>query len=610
MNIGERIGDYEIVQVLGAGGMGQVYKVRNTLSERVEAMKVLLPRLEGDPGLADRFLREIKVQATFDHPNLAKLYTAMRVGDQLLMFMEFVDGVSLAKELEKGPLQPGEAAAYTAQVLDALAYAHGRGVVHRDIKPANIMITEAGVAKLMDFGIARMEADTRLTQTGNAVGSIAYMSPEQISGTDPDPRSDIYSLGITLYEMVTGKRPFGGDSGYSIMSAHLKQTPVPPIELTPGLPPDLSDIILMAIAKDPAGRFQSAAAFRGALVSIFPGVAAPLRTPDATKTMPIGAPIPPKTAAPTAPATVAAPPPPPLAPPPLPATSAAPMPPSTVTSSGRRGIYMALGSIVTLAVLVAAVIEGPKLMHGGLSDAVGTSPTAASIPATPAAPASAESTPAPAPSGTAVATPSADASTPAATAPAPAAAPLPANASSASVSAAVAPSPAAARAVPAPAVTASVQPAGKTRGAQPASAERPRVPATPPPAAAQPAVQTAQNFAPAAPAPAPVPVPQPQAAPATPPPPAVNPELIELRQKFNETSIRATTARTGLNSFQQQQARQGLGLRADIREAQTRMDYQLQEAMMYLQHGDIENARTSLRYAQNAVETIEKFLGR
>src|SRR5262249_45324679 len=163
--------------------------------------------------------------------------------------MEFVDGVSLAKEVDKGALAPGEAAAYTAQVLDALAYAHGRGVVHRDIKPANIMITEAGVAKLMDFGIARIGKDTRLTQTRSTVGSVSYMSPEQVRGDDPSPRSDIYSLGVTLYEMVTGKRPFGGDTGYSIMSAHLMQTPVAPIQLVPNLPPDLSEIILMAIAK-------------------------------------------------------------------------------------------------------------------------------------------------------------------------------------------------------------------------------------------------------------------------------------------------------------------------------------------------------------------------
>ncbi len=278
MNIGERIGDYEIVQILGAGGMGQVYKVRNILSDRIEAMKVLLPNLEGDPGLADRFLNEIKVQATLDHPNIAKLHTAMRAGNQLVMVMEFVDGTSLSQVLQSGPLSPSTAAAYAAEVLDALGYAHAHGVIHRDIKPANIMLTSGGQIKLMDFGIARVQADRHLTQTGSTVGSLFYMSPEQIKGGDPDGRSDLYSLGITMYEMVTGRRPFLGDSDFQIMSAHLQQAPMAPIEVIPGIPTALSDIILMAIEKEPAARFQSAEAFRAALATAFPAAVTPTRT--------------------------------------------------------------------------------------------------------------------------------------------------------------------------------------------------------------------------------------------------------------------------------------------------------------------------------------------
>jgi len=278
MDIGERIGDYEIIQILGAGGMGQVYKVRNILSHRIEAMKVLLPNLEGDSGLADRFLNEIKVQATLDHPNIAKLHTAMRAGNQLVMVMEFVDGTSLSQVLQSGPLPPNTAAAYAAEVLDALGYAHAHGVIHRDIKPANIMLTSGGQIKLMDFGIARVQADRHLTQTGSTVGSLFYMSPEQIKGGDPDGRSDLYSLGITMYEMVTGRRPFLGDSDFQIMSAHLQQAPMAPIEVIPGIPTALSDIILMAIEKDPAARFQSAEAFRAALASAFPAAVSPTRT--------------------------------------------------------------------------------------------------------------------------------------------------------------------------------------------------------------------------------------------------------------------------------------------------------------------------------------------
>ena len=230
LEIGSTVGDYQVVGILGAGGMGQVYKVRNVISDRVEAMKVLLPDLVNQPDLADRFLREIKVQASLEHPNIAALHTAVRVENQLLMLMEFVEGVTLDQKLKDGPLPAAEAVNYIMQVLAALDYAHARGVVHRDIKPANMMLTPAGVVKLMDFGIARSSADHKLTQTGTTVGSLYYMSPEQIQGvTAPDARSDLYSVGVSLYELVTGKRPFDGDSQFAIMSAHLQGTPVPPV---------------------------------------------------------------------------------------------------------------------------------------------------------------------------------------------------------------------------------------------------------------------------------------------------------------------------------------------------------------------------------------------
>jgi eukaryotic-like serine/threonine-protein kinase len=188
-NIGDRVGDYEIIDVLGAGGMGKVYKVRNIISERVEAMKVLLPNLATDADLADRFMREIKVQASLQHPNIAALHTALRVNNQLIMLIEFVEGSTIESVLRSGPIPVPKAIDYIRQVLLALSYAHSHGVIHRDIKPANMMLTPSGEVKLMDFGIAKLSEDRRLTQTGRTVGSLYYMSPEQIQGdADLGPR--------------------------------------------------------------------------------------------------------------------------------------------------------------------------------------------------------------------------------------------------------------------------------------------------------------------------------------------------------------------------------------------------------------------------------------
>ncbi len=561
MNIGERIGDYEIVQVLGAGGMGQVYKVRNVLSDRIEAMKVLLPNLEGDPGLADRFLNEIKVQATLDHPNIAKLHTAMRAGNQLVMVMEFVDGTPLSQILQRGPLPPSSAAAYSAQVLDALAYAHARGVIHRDIKPANLMLAADGHIKLMDFGIARVQADKRLTQTGSTVGSLFYMSPEQIKGSDPDGRSDLYSLGITMYEMVTGRRPFLGDSDFQIMSAHLQQAPMAPIEVIPGIPSGLSDIILMAIEKDPAARFQTAEAFRGALAHAFPAAVSPTRTMT-----PVAVPIPVAVPAAT------------VMPPPLPLPPTAPMTAASTPAApaaspwvvpaeaprSRRGLYMALGSVVTLAVLVGAVIEGPKLMRGGKSDAQG-------VTAAPAVAASPVAAPQGAPEVT----------------PAPAATPEPV--------------------------------ADGSPLATPVAAAAPAI--TPAPAPEQPfrpiqrAAVPVQNAAPPQQVAQAIPVqPIPQAAPAAPAQPVTaataSRELKELRDKINRISVRGAAAQAGVRSIEQGLDRQGLGLRGDIKAATIRLDYVLQEARAALQNGDVEGARNNLKYAEGTrLEKIEKFLG-
>jgi serine/threonine protein kinase len=358
-----RTGDYEILGVLGAGGMGKVYKVRNVISDRVEAMKVLLPNLAGQKELADRFLREIKVLASLNHPNIAALRTALTIDNQLVMIMEYVEGTTLAAHLEGKAISWGDSLNYMDQVLAALSYAHKQNVIHRDIKPANMMLTPSGVIKLMDFGIARSGSELGLTVTGTTLGSLAYMSPEQVKCEPIDARSDLYSVGISLYEMVTGQKPFKGDSNFAIMQAQLQQIPRPPVELSADLPPALNQIILMAMSKDPGQRFQSADAFRNALKS----VAATLGAQGAT--------VPLATATPRS-GTVAA------------AAPTMQMPPPQTNAGGHRGLYITLGAVIVLVVLVAAGFSAPRWFktraNGGAS-----SQTQQSIPEQPVATASA-----------------------------------------------------------------------------------------------------------------------------------------------------------------------------------------------------------------------------
>jgi serine/threonine protein kinase len=256
--IGQTIGDYRIVGAIGSGGMGTVYKAQHLISDRIEAIKVVLPDLVDSPELADRFMREIRVQARLNHPNITALHNAFRLDNQLLMVMEYVEGTTLHARLRHGRLDPGPSIDIILQVLSALSYAHAQGVVHRDIKPANIMLTAAGIVKLMDFGIARSLSDKQLTHAGAAIGSIYYMSPEQVQGSGVGERSDLYSVGVMLYEMVTGERPIEGDSSWAVMNAHLNQAPRSPAVVNSGLPVSLCLAILKAIEKDPANRYQTA----------------------------------------------------------------------------------------------------------------------------------------------------------------------------------------------------------------------------------------------------------------------------------------------------------------------------------------------------------------
>ena len=265
IQIGDVFGDYQVTGILGRGGMGKVFRVRSLLTERDEAMKVVLSGLEDNPELADRFLREIKVHASLQHPNIAALHSAMRIEGRLVMFLELVEGVSLEERLRQGPIEAGLAAGYVAQVLAALAFSHERGVIHRDIKPPNILITPGGVVKLTDFGIARAAGASQITGTGLAIGTIAYMSPEQLLAAPTDARSDIYSLGLTFYEMIVGRRAIQADTQHALMDAQLRTIPPAPAVVNPLVPAAISTVIMRAISKEPGHRFQTALEFQAAL---------------------------------------------------------------------------------------------------------------------------------------------------------------------------------------------------------------------------------------------------------------------------------------------------------------------------------------------------------
>lgn len=265
IEVGQRIGDYEITGKLGAGGLGMVYEVRHLISQRAEAMKVLLPNQIGTAEMAERFRREVQLLATLNHVNIAALHNAFYYNDQLVMVMELIHGETLRDRSGRMPIPLPVVLSYASQILSALAFAHQAGVVHRDIKPSNVMITEANIVKLLDFGIAISDRSAELTNPGFLVGSLNYMSPEQVSGGKATPRSDIYSVAVTLYEVMTGRLPITGATNYEIMTGHLQRTPVAPVEINGSIPLPVSHAIMRALAKDPLQRFATASDFNAAL---------------------------------------------------------------------------------------------------------------------------------------------------------------------------------------------------------------------------------------------------------------------------------------------------------------------------------------------------------
>lgn len=304
---GQTVGDYEIVAKLGAGGLGVVYEVQHVISQRREAMKILLPDQSTAPEMVERFRREVQTLAALNHVNIAQLHTAFYYEGQLAMVMELIHGETLRDLRVRAAITLPQALDYIGQTLRALVYAHGLGVVHRDIKPSNIMISAGGSVKLLDFGIAVTGHGSDLTRAGYLLGSLNYMSPEQVGGSKATSRSDLYSVGVTLYELLTGVLPITGANNYEIMTGHMHKIPVPPREIAPHVPVFISDAIMRALAKDPAQRFASAEDFLQALqLAPLPStsgatraVAMPGRTPSDLSAYTAPLPTPPPTPRPS-----------------------------------------------------------------------------------------------------------------------------------------------------------------------------------------------------------------------------------------------------------------------------------------------------------------------
>jgi serine/threonine-protein kinase len=362
--IGTVVGDYRVLKQLGEGGMGMVYLGEHQLLHHKVAIKALHPSLFNNDSARDRFVREAEVLARLNHPHIIRLLNFYNLPQGCFIVMEYAEGETLEEKLQKtGLVPPAQVVPGFIQVLRALAYAHSLGVIHRDLKPSNIMLTSQGVAKLLDFGTAKLADAPKLTQQGMTLGTIIYMSKEQLLGKPLDARSDVYSLGVTLYETTTGQLPFYDEEEKKLVLKIAKQDPIPPSEHYPPMPKELERIILKALAKEPDQRWSSAGEMAD-MLERFQGVSAPAPAPRPA-TPPAPTPVAPQ---PKASPPKAAPPKPAPAKKVAPADAGAPANPilHPLVLAGIFLILVSMGLGVGLLVLLPQKLPGIVIVCGGL----------------------------------------------------------------------------------------------------------------------------------------------------------------------------------------------------------------------------------------------------
>jgi serine/threonine protein kinase len=267
--IGRTISHYKVVSKLGEGGMGVVYLAEDTKLDRQVALKFLPPGLAAREDTRKRFVQEAKAASSLDHPNICTIFEINETPEgQMFISMPYYDGETLQERIARGPVPVDEAVDIVHQLASGLAEAHTEGIVHRDIKPGNILLRSNGQVKIVDFGLAKLATETRLTKTGSTLGTVAYMSPEQARGDEIDGRSDLFSLGVVFYELLTGRLPFRGDHGAAIVYSILHTDPEPLATHRDDMPAGLQEVVSRALAKDAGERYQTAGEFKGALAEL------------------------------------------------------------------------------------------------------------------------------------------------------------------------------------------------------------------------------------------------------------------------------------------------------------------------------------------------------